>query len=137
MKNITGYKAVKIGSLVFLALFLGWYFLWGPFFLLNRAESPLKYEAIIKGEKEIFNYGCNSEDLDSVEGLWCNDYPELANLDGNPEYSDTEKMITRSIQVYNTRISCLTSFSSDSFWEVVLLALLIGVNLVMDLRYKK
>lgn len=128
-----GYKVVKVGSLVFLAVLLLWYF----YMTLGgvRGEPESKYEAMIKGEKVITNYGCYSES--EVDGLYCNDYPELANLDGNPEYSDTEKMITRSIQVHNSRISGLTFDAGIIFWMVLLLALIVAVNLVMDLRSKK
>ena len=133
MKN-KGYKVVKVGSLVFLVLLL----LWSFYMTLGgvKGEPTSKYEAFIKGEEEfITNYGCYSES--KVEGLWCNDYPELANLDGNPEYSDTEKMITRSIQVHNSRISGLTFDANIIFWTLLLVTLLLALNLVMDLKYKK
>ncbi len=133
MKN-KSYKIVKIGSLAFLVLLLAWYFLWT---LPEGGEPPSTYEAFIKGDRVIIGYGCYSEQWRQVEGLYCNDYPELANLDANPEYSDTEKMITRSIQVHNSRISDLTFDRNISFWMVLLLTLTMGVNLVMDLRAKK
>jgi uncharacterized membrane protein SpoIIM required for sporulation len=133
MKTKT-HKILKISSIVVLVVAMFWFFLWT---IPESGESTLNYEAMIKGEKQVYGFGCDSELVDQVDGLWCNNYPQLANLDNNPEYSQTEKMLTRSIQLHNSRLSYLTFGLSNTFWLFLILVVIMIVNLVYDLKSKK
>ena len=133
MKNNTN-KILKISSIVVLVVAMLWFFLWT---LPSGGESSLVYKEIIKGEQGIHGYGCYSSLVGQVDGLFCNDYPELANLDGNPEYSETEKMLTRAIQVHNSRISDSTFNASNTFWLLLIIIIVVVANLIYDLKSKK
>lgn len=84
-----------------------------------------------------FSEGCYSDLTNQVEGLYCNEYPELANLDGNPEYSEQEKELTRAIQLYNHKISGAYYDLNIVYWVLIVLTIVFCINLVYDLKSKK
>ncbi|MFH1065783.1 MAG: hypothetical protein V1734_04745 [Nanoarchaeota archaeon] len=133
-------KVVKITSAVVLGIAVLWFLCANLLALLHNNYLNLdKYEQVIKGEKSesIFGMGCETSLADVEEGIWCNEYPELAGLDGEPEYSATEKMITRAIQVHNDGIQYAHYSVSILSWFVLVLALVVIVNLVYDRKAKK
>ncbi|MBU0470834.1 MAG: hypothetical protein KKA62_01785 [Nanoarchaeota archaeon] len=122
---------IKIGFLVSLIALLLW-FIGITFLSMPGAdyESLTLYNEGIRGGF-IEGYNCDA----SVEGGIC--YPELANLDDNPELSESEAMLNKALNLYNNRFSDLYLYANISFWTILILGVIVGLNLVLDLRAKK
>ncbi|MFA4887037.1 MAG: hypothetical protein WC595_02395 [Candidatus Nanoarchaeia archaeon] len=104
---------------------------------MEDTSYPGRYEKHIKTGGFFGSSGCNADLIDQVEGLFCNNYPELANLDGNPAYSEQEKEVTRAIQLYNNKISGLYYHLNLVHWMLVVLTIIFCINLVYDIKSKK
>lgn len=132
-------KAVKITSAVVLGIAAIWFLYVNLLALVDNNYLSNNYEQVIKGEKSetTFGIGCETSLTGVEEGIWCNEYPELAGLDGNPEYSTTEKMVTRAIQIHNDGIQYAHYSVTALSWFVLVLALVVIVNLVYDCKAKK